>query len=273
MTKETKLETPEKVKVTETDFNFLKKVNGLKNDILIKRIKMQEKGKKEEKEVTTVLVVDDAMSYMVQATQLSPVFTGTSFGMKNIKGFLKAVAAYGEMEEHGDNYGYLLFTSGKKKITYKKLDESTIQQVNLPVIDTSGYISIGLTKEEIKEIQSGLKNDLSDFASLIVSADNKLSLKIGELSFENIYEQEIKEVTRKDTKDKTEIKFLTKLSYLSRLFTLVDDDSKTTLFLKAGSPLIFIEKGSNTNTKTIIAPAVDDEDSEKVDDILEEDDE
>jgi hypothetical protein len=266
--KEKKEETPTKVKVTEADFNFLKKVNGLKDDILIKRIKMQEKGKKEKKEVTTVLVVDDAMSYMVQATQLAPVFKGTSFGMKNIKGFLKAVTTYGEMEEHGENFGYLLFTSDKKRITYKKLDETTIQQVSLPIIDTTGYVSISLTQEEIKEIQDGLKNDLSDFASLIVGADNKLTLKIGELSFDNIYEQEIKEVTRKDVKDKSEIKFLTKLAYLTRLFTLVDEGSKTTLFLKACSPLIFVEKGSTTHTKTIIAPAVDAEDEGKVDSII-----
>jgi len=266
-------ETLEKVKVTESDFNFLKKVQGLKDDILIKRVKVQEKGKKEEKEVQTVLVVDDAMSYMVQATQLTPVFKGDKFGMKNTKGFLKAVKTYGEMEEHGDNFGYLLFSSNKKKIMYKKLDADTIQQVTLPVIDTTGYVSIPLTKEDITEIQAGIKNDLSDFASLIITPENKLILKIGELTFDNIYEQEIKEITRKDAKDKSEIKFLTKLAYLTRLFTLVDEDSKTTLFLKAASPLIFVEKGSTTNTKTIIAPAVDDEDSEKVDDILEEDDE
>lgn len=261
-----KTKEPVKVKVAEQDFNFLKKVIGLRDDILIKRVKVQEKGKKEEKEVTTVLVADEYISYMVQTTQLAPVFTGEKFGMKNIKGFLKAVTTYGEMEEHDND---ITFTSAKKKITYKKLDESTIQPCKLPDVDTKGYTAIQLAKEEIKEIQEGLKNDLSDYASLAVTADNKLMMKIGEMSYDNVFEQEIKDITRKE---KNEIKFLTKLSYLTRLFTTLDEDSKVTLFMKAGgAPLICVEKGTTTNTKTFIAPVAGDDDEEKIDEIVDED--
>jgi len=264
-----KTKEPIKVKVTEKDFNFLRKVQGLRDDILIKRIKIQEKGKKEEKEVNSVLVVDEYISYMVHSTQLTPVFTGEKFGLKNIKAFLKAVSTYGEMTE-GEND--ILFSSAKKKITYKKLDESTIQPCKLPDIDTAGYTAIPFTKDEIKEIQEGLKNDLSDYTSFLITKDNKLMLKIGEMSYDNIYEQEIKDVSRKET-DKGEIKFLTKLTYLSRLFTTLDDDSKVTIYMKAGSPMICLEKNDTTNTKTFIAPAVTDSDDEdKVDKIIDAED-
>jgi hypothetical protein len=256
-----KEETSKKIPVTEADFGFLKKINGLKmkpEEFLIKRAKMTEKGKSGsvEYDVNTVIVVDEASSYMVQATQLKPMFTEEKFGMKNIKGFLKAVETYGEMEEQK---GGIIFGSDKKKITYKKLDHTTIGIITWPVVDTAGYTSIALTFEEIKEIQSGLKNDLSDFASLRISPDNKLILKIGELSYDNIYEQEIKDVIRKE---KNEIKFLTKLAYLTRLFMMIDEGSKTTLFMKLGQPLIFSEKNSTTHTKTMIAPAIDDMDTD-----------
>ena len=260
--KETKTQT--KIAVTEKDFTFLKKVNGLSEDILIKRVSIQEKGKKELKEATSVIAVDKGSAYMVQTTRNTPIFTEEKFGMKNIKGFLNAVTAYGEMEERP---GDILFSSGKKKIIYKKLGHDTVLTVNLPAIDTTGYEAFSLNKEDIKEFQTGLKNELSDYASLIVSKGNKLILKIGELTYDNIYEQEIKDVTCKGT---TEIKFLTKLTCLKRLFETIDDDSKMTLFLKAGNPLIFIEKGSTTNTKTIIAPAIDSEmdDEENIDEIV-----
>jgi hypothetical protein len=252
-----------KVKVTEKDFTFLKKICGLRDDILIKRVKVPEKGK-EEKEVSMVLVADEYFSYMVQATQLAPAFTGEKFGLKNIKAFLKAVTTYGEMEEKDNE---IVFTSLKKKTTYRKLDESTIQPVKLPDLDTKGYISIPLTKEDIKEIQEGVKNDLSDYASMIITAENKLVMKIGEMSYDNIYEQEIKEITRPEPTP--EIKFLTKLTYLTRLFMLIDEDSKVTLYLKAGSPLICIEKGTVANTKTFIA-AVAGDDEEKIDEVIDE---
>lgn len=265
MSKEKK-ETPTKLKVTEADFNFLKKVNGLKDEILVKKVKVQEKDKKEEKEVTSVIVVDDALSYMVHSTRLTPIFKNEKFGLKNIKGFLKAVTTYGEMEEHNDS---ITFTLGKKKITYKQLDFETIQDANLPVIDTKGYISIPLDKEEIKSLQEGIKNELSDYASLSITTGNKLIFKIGEMSFENIYEQEVKDVTRKET---TEVKFLSKLKYMKRLFENIDEDSKTTLYLKpGGNPLIFVEKGKDTTTKTIIAQVIDTEDEEKIDQVIEED--
>jgi len=274
--KETKTPATVKVKVAEKDFNFLKKVNGIRDEIIIKRSKVKEKSKGENKgneveyDVNTVVVMDDVDSYMVQTTQLTPMFTGDNFGLKNIKAFLKAVSTYGEMEEHEDN---IIFSTDKKKMTYRKLDAATITGVkSLPVIDTAGYVSIQLTKEEIKSVQEGLKNDLSDYASLRITPDNKLILKIGELSYDNIYEQEVKEITRKDVKDKSEIKFLSKLNYLKRLFENVDDDSKASLFLKAGSPLIFVEKSAQTHTKTFIAPAMDEEDSEdeeKVNKIIE----
>lgn len=255
-----------KVKVEEKDFNFLKKVQGLKEDILIKRVKTKEKGSKEEKEVTSVLVIDDAMSYMVQSTQLTPVFTGEKFGMKNIKAFLKAVTTYGEMSEDENN---ILFTSGKKKITYRKLDESTIQQITLPAIDTTGYITIPLNAEEIKEIQAGMKNsDLSEYASFKVTTDNNLILQIGEMSYENRFELSIKEIVRKEPTN--EIKFLTKSSYLTKLFGGLDADSKTTLYLKAGDPLIFIEKGTLTNVKTIIATALQEDVEENVEKTVDE---
>jgi len=258
------------VEVKENDFNFLRKVMGLRDDILIKRVKVQEKGKKEEKEVTTVIVADEYFSYMVHATQLTPVFTGEQFGLKNIKGFLKAVITYGKMTERDND---VVFSSAKKKITYRKLDESTIQPVKLPDLDTTGYTAIQFTKDEIKEVQDGLKNDLSDYASLAVTADNKLMLKIGEMSYDNIYEQELKEITRKDPKDKSEIKFLTKLTYLTRLFTTLDTDSKVTIFMKASSPLICLEKNEITNTKTYIAAVADsEEDEEKIDEIVDEED-
>jgi hypothetical protein len=96
-------------------------------------------------------------------------------------------------------------------------------------------------------------------------------LKVGEMSYDNIYEQEIKEVTRKET---NEIKFLTKLSYLTRLFTTLDEDSKVSLFMKAGSPLICIEKGADTNTRTFIAAvAGDEDDEEKIEEVLDTEDE
>ena len=255
-----------KVKVTEQDFNFLKKIMGLRDDILIKRVKVQEKGKDTEKEVNSVLVADEYVSYMVHTTQLTPVFTGEKFGLKNIKAFLKAVVAYGEMQEGNLD---ITFTSNKKKITYKKLDESTIQPCKLPDVELKGYTPIHFTRDEIKEVQEGLKNDLSDYASLQVTSENKLMLKIGEMSYDNIYEQEITDISRKE---KNEIKFLTKLTYLTRLFGTLDDDSKFTIYMKAGSPLICLEKNDITNTKTFIAAVASDEDEEEhIDDILDED--
>lgn len=256
-------EAPTKMKVTEADFNFLKKVNGLKAEVLVKRVKVQEKDKKEEKEVTSVIAINDSMAYMVHSTQLTPVFTNEKFGLANIKGFLKAVTTYGEMEEQNDR---IIFTSGKKKISYKQLDFETVQDVSLPVIDTKGYIPIPLTKEDITALQEGIKNDLSGYASLRITAENKLIFKIGELPDENFYEQEIKDVTRKE---KSEIKFLSTLKYMKRLFENIDEDSKTTLYLKAGgSPLIFVEKGKNTTTKTIIAHALGNQDEDNVDEVV-----
>lgn len=264
-----KEKTPTKVKVEEKDFNFLKKVQGLRDEILIKKSKVKEKGAKEEKEVMSVTVVDESSVYMVQAVQFNSLFKKESFGMKDIKAFLKSVTKYGEFEEQDL---YLVFGDGKKKISYKKLDESTLQQTALPVIDTAGYISIPLEETHIKAIQEGLKNELSDYASLRITPENKLILKIGELSYDNLYEEEIRDVTRKDPKDKTEIKFLTKLKQLGRLFSLLDSDSKSTLFLKAGSPLIFIEKSETLHTKTFIAPVADDDDEDKVDEVIGDED-
>jgi hypothetical protein len=258
-------ETTTKVTVAEKDFNFLKKVIGLRDDILIRRTKMQEKGKKDEREVTTVLVADEYISYMVNTTQLTPAFTGEKFGMKNIKGFLKAVSTYGEMEEREND---IVFSSAKKKITYKKLDESTIQPCKLPDVDTTGYVAIPFSRDEIKEVQEGLKNsDLSEYASLSITKDNNLMLKIGEMSYENIYEQEVKTVSRKET---NEIKFLTKTAYLTRLFGTLDDDSKFTLYMKAGNPLIALEKNDITNTKTYIASVAGD-DEENIDEVIDAD--
>jgi len=263
-------ETPTKMKVEEKDFNFLKKVQGLRDEILIKKSKIKEKGAKEEKEVMSVTVVDESSVYMVQAVQFNSLFKKESFGMKDIKAFLKSVTKYGEFEEQDL---YLVFGDGKKKISYKKLDESTLQQTALPIIDTAGYIPIPLEEAHVKAIQEGLKNELSDYASLRITPENKLVLKIGELSYDNLYEEEIRDVTRKDPKDKSEIKFLTKLKQLTRLFSLLDSDSKSTLFLKAGSPLIFIEKSETLHTKTFIAPVADDDDEEKVDEVIGDEDE
>lgn len=258
----------DKIKVTEKEFNFLKKVVGLRDDILIKRTKVQEKGKKEEKEVNNILVADEYVSYMVNTTQLNPVFTGEKFGLKNIKAFLKAVNTYGEMQENDNN---IVFSSPKKKITYKKLDESTIQPCKLPDIDLKGYVAIHLTQEEIKDVVEGLKNaDLSDYASLSATKENKLMMKIGEMSYENIFEMEVKEFSRKEGDQQGEIKFLTKTSYLSRLFTTLDDDSKFTIYLKAGSPMICLEKNEITNTKTFIAQVAGD-DEEQIDDVIDAD--
>jgi hypothetical protein len=265
-----KEKTPVKVKVTEKDFNFLKKVQGLRDEILIKKSKIKEKGAKEEKEVMTTTVVDESSVYMVQAVQFNSLFNKESFGMKDIKAFLKSVTKYGEFEEQDL---YLVFGDGKKKISYKKLDESTLQQTSLPVIDTAGYISIPLEDAHVKAIQEGLKNELSDYASLRITPENKLVLKIGELSYDNLYEEEIKDVVRKDPKDKSEVKFLTKLKQLSRLFSLLDSDSKSTLFLKTGSPLIFIEKSETLHTKTFIAPVADDDDEDRVDEVIDAEDE
>jgi hypothetical protein len=145
------------------------------------------------------------------------------------------------------------------------LDESTIQPCKLPDLDTAGYTPIQLGKEEIEEIQEGLKNDLSDYASLFLGADNKLIMKIGEMSYDNLFEMEIKEITRKET---TPIKFLTKLNYLNRLFTTLDKESKVTLFLKAAAPLICVEKSANTHTKTFIASVADGSDEEAIDGIV-----
>ena len=251
---------PTKTKVTEKEVNFLKKLVKWRDDVLVKRIK---RSQKEEGEATSVLAADEYFSYMVQTTQLSPVFVEETFGLKNIEEFLKAVSTYGEMEER-DNV--IIFSSGKKKITYRKQDPATIQPVVLPEIDNKGYVPIPLAKEEIKEVLEGVKNKLSSYASLILTPQNKLMLKIGELSYDNIFEQEIKDVIRKDT---TEIKFLTKLEYLDRLFSSLDEDSKVTLFMKVGAPLICVEKGSLTNTKTFIASAIDeDSDEEKIVEVI-----
>jgi hypothetical protein len=60
---------------------------------------------------------------------------------------------------------------------------------------------------------------------------------------------------------------------LSRLFSLLDSDSKSTLFLKTGSPLIFIEKSETLHTKTFIAPVADDDDEDRVDEVIDAEDE
>ena len=117
----------------------------------------------------------------------------------------------------------------------------------------------------ITDIQTGLKNDLSDYASLKVDSKNKLILKIGELEYENTFELEIKEVERKDKTDTSEIKFLTKLGYVNRLFdslNIEEADNKVNLALKNDNMLILIEKNSLTNTKFFIAPVAGDDDED-----------
>ena len=255
-----------KVAVTEKNFTFLKKVQGLKEEILIKRVKITEKGK-EEKEVNVCLVADEYVSYLVQATQLAPVFVGEKFGLKNIKAFLKAVTTYGEMAEKDNE---IVFSSDKKKTTYRKLDESTIQPCKLPEVDLKGYVAIQLLKEETKEIGDGLReNPLSDYASLSITAANKLMMQIGEMTYDNLFVLEIKDIVRKET---NAIKFLTKASYLTRLFGTLDEDSKVTLFLKADSPLICVEKSEIINIRTYIAPVSSGDDEEKIDEIVDETD-
>jgi hypothetical protein len=248
-----------KIKVTENDFNFLKKVQGLNKsgEVLVR------KSKTNDKEVNTVLVADDTFTYEVQATQLNPVFSGDKFGLKDIKSFLKTIATYGEMEEKDNE---IVFGADKKKITYRKLDEATIQPVTLPNLDTAGYTPIQFNKEEIDEIKAGLKNEFSDYASFSLGSDSKLRLKVGEMTYDNLFELEVKDVERKELKG-AEIKFLTKLNHLSRLFNSFDENSKVTMYLKAGQPLICIEKNELTHTKTFIASALP-VDEENVDSIV-----
>jgi len=232
------------MKVQENDFNFLKKVVGLFEEVLVK----------EKDEGSNIIVADEHSGYIVNSTQKkSPFSKNGNFGLKNIKSFLKAVKDYGEIEETDMD---LTFCTDKKKFTFKKLGQETVAEITPRPIDTKGYITIGLTKEELDEMKEGLKNNISNYVSLIVEG-KEFKFKIGgKISYENIYEQKIKELTRKET---STITFLTSLSYMNRFLNTLDEGSKVAILLKQGSPMIGLEANEFSTTKTFIGEATEDE--------------
>ena len=240
-------------------FNFLKKVLGLRNEVLIKTAKTKE-GEK-----NFVQVVDGNFSYMVQSTQHEKVFDGT-FGLKNVKAFLKVAEEFDSFEVGKHE---IIIKDDTRKFTFRKLLPDTVTDFELPEVKSDGYVNIALTSDDIKEIKTGLKNNLSDYGSLIITSDNKLVLKIGISSpFTNIYEQVIKDIKRED--DETEIIFNGKLADLTRLFdsfNIEEEDNKVNIALKPDQPLIVIERNSISNTKYFIALSVDDDDEDFEEDV------
>jgi hypothetical protein len=245
-----------KKKISENQFNFIKKIVGLREDVLVKKVKL--KDDKNEKNVSMVVVPNESYSYMVQVVQKDVIFDGDLFGIRDVKSFVKSTSEFTEMSESDND---LEFTSPNRKLVYRKVDAKAMTDFNLPAVDRTGYVTIPLNATEIKEIKDSLKNDLSDYASFVINTKNKLVLKIGLLPTENYFQAEIKTVEREG---KEEIQFLSKLAHFKRFFDTLEAvaENKVVILLKNQSPFMGIEKNDILTAKTFIATTVEDEEND-----------
>jgi len=234
-----------KIKVKESDFNFLKKISGIDVDqVIIKKM-----TSKDNREVNMAIAINESADHAIQSIKLSSIFNSKEdFGLRNIKLFFSAIKEYGEMDENEIN---IVFSNEKSKITFRKSLKNSITKHNFPDVDLSSYIAISLSINEVNRIREGLKNNFSDYVFFILK-DNKLSMKIGKFMYENVYEEDIKSVESDDRN----IEFVTSLKRLSKFFSHLDDDSKFTLYLKEDSYLVFLEKNEDLYVKSIITPVV-----------------
>jgi len=236
--------------------NFLKKVADVSDEVLIKKFTSADKKGVEKNSIT---VADKSLTYMIYSSQ-DKVFDDT-FGMKNVKDFLRNFRSFDGFKEEKNN---IIFKDKGKKVTFRKLDSRVVDDIPIPKINIEGYTYLVLTNGNIKKIIDGFKDykDLSDYASFSVDKDDTLTMKIGEEDYENIFELEIANIKRKTHE---EVKFITNLDNLYKLFKSLDihrDGNKVTMYIKPDNPMVIIENNDLTLTKYYVAPITPDEEFE-----------
>jgi len=235
------------------NINFLKKVSLISTDALIKKVAKTNKSG----ERNSVTVTDPSVSFIMYSSG-DRVFDDT-FGIKNIGSFIKNYNTFDKLKETN---GSLLFSDDTKRVTFRKYLPKMVMDVSTPDVDISNYTTILLSKGDIKSINSAFKDykDLSNYVSFIVDKTNDLTMKIGELDHENIFEMKLLKVQRSE---KTEIKFTSKIINIMKLFSSLDvdrDENKVQLYISDGDTLIVIEKNDLSLTKYYVSPLVDDAD-------------
>jgi hypothetical protein len=245
--------------VIEKNYTFLKKVVGLQDEIIIKTTTTQENGNDVMK--SSVCVSDEDHGFVVYSIQNGFAFSGSNFGIRNVKTFLKHIGSFKEIEETDNN---VVFSDETQKITYRKLDSAMLTDYPIPTIDPKGYVSIPINKSDIENINKGLGNKFSDYARIIIDGD-KVIFKIGELAYENFYEVELKKLAKTEAH---KVVFLSKVDYFEKLFkylsldnNAIEGENTIALFIKNDCPLICVEKNNLTSTKFFIANIARDEGS------------